>query len=112
MTPPTLPASLPSHDQAPRTFEDKATRQDKKGASTMPRSRTRNERKADASEKAAETPEESPKYRGQAAESEGREAAAPAAGASAAPAPTTKAAPAAFTAAFPFDVRQMLAVVL
>ena len=112
MTPLTLPASLPSHDQAPRTFEDKATRQDKKGASTMARSRTRNERKADASQRAAETPEDSPKYRREAAESEGREAAAPAAGASAAPAPTTKAAPAAFNAAFPFDVRQMLAVVL
>jgi hypothetical protein len=112
VTPPILPAALPSHDQAPRTFEDKATRQDKKGASTIARSRTRNVRKAEASHRAAETLDESPKYCRQAAESEGREAAAPAAGASAAPAPTTKAAPAAVNAAFSFDGRQMFLVVL
>ena len=67
---------------------------------------------ADASHRAAETLDETPKYCRQAAESEGREAAAPAAGASAALAPTTKAAPAAFNAAFSFDGCQMGSVVL
>ena len=86
------------------TFKDKATMQYKKGASTMAlssrsESSTRNAKMAYASQRAAETPEESPKYRHQEAEYEGREAAAPAAGASPAPPPTTKAAPAAVKAA-------------